>query len=580
MVFVGVDSMAGDRRKWWILSVTSLGALLSALNFSTLIIALPDLIRDLHATLLQAMWIMLSYMVAQTIMVLMAGSLADLFGRRKLYIFGMALFTIVSFAAGFAPNASWLIVLRVFQGISGAMVMANSTAIVADVFPKEELGRALGVNVMVVAVGQIIGPVLGGWLTTAFGWSWTFWFNVPFGIVAVLWALYVMGLREVGERRSRQIDVWGIITYVFTALGLLIALTWGAIQNWGSPVVWIGGIIFVVFLPLWMIIEIKHPQPLLHLPLFRNRAFSMGIISATLNSIARMAVMFMLIFYFQGAMGDTALEAGILSIPLAAGMLVVSPFSGWISDRLGVTAPTTGGLLITLIGLAGLALAIGLTTPYWQLAVWMAVIGVGSGFFNSPNSSSIMNSAGPKYRGEASGIRSLTTNSGMMLSIAFTIPIVTASIPHQAMLAIFSGTAVGLKGESSSLQGFIHGLQMAFWVMAGLMLIATIMSAMRGEKKRVDEALLRAVVLGIEARRILDIPEESRSKLDGEILHFATVQLQNALPQQTKGVHISAPVQNRAPRRAERPYPVEMDVHEPKRQVFHSSLSSHVVRKD
>ncbi len=475
--------MEGDRRKWWVLSVTSLGALLSALNFSTLIIALPDLIRELNASLLQAMWIMLSYMVAQTVMVLMAGSLADLFGRRKLYILGMALFTIVSLAAGFAPDAPWLIVLRVIQGISGAMVMANSTAIVADVFPKTELGRALGVNVMVVAVGQIIGPVLGGWLTTSFGWPWTFWFNVPFGVVAVLWGLYVMGFREVDERKSRKIDGWGIITYMLTALGLLIALTWGAIQNWNSSVVWIGGIVFVVFLPLWMVVEFRHPQPLLHLPLFRKRAFSMGIIAATLNAIARMAVMFMLIFYFQGAKGDSALQAGVLSIPLAAGMFVVSPFSGWTSDRFGVVLPTTGGLFITLIGLVGLATAMSLTTPYWQLALWMTVIGIGSGFFNSPNSSSIMNSAGAKYRGEASGIRSLTTNSGMMLSIAFTIPLVTASIPRQAMLAIFSGTEVGLKGATTSLQGFIFGLQVAFWVMAGLMLIATVMSALRGDEK-------------------------------------------------------------------------------------------------
>ncbi|PWI56906.1 MFS transporter [Sulfoacidibacillus thermotolerans] len=474
--------MQEERKKWWVLSVTSLGALLSALNFSTLIIALPDLIRSLHASLLQAMWIMLSYMVAQTVMVLMAGSLADLLGRRKLYISGMALFTLVSFVAGYAPTASWLIGLRILQGISGAMVMANSTAIVADVFPKAELGRALGINVMVVAVGQIIGPVLGGWLTTVFGWPWTFWFNVPFGIVAVLWALYVMGLREITERKGRKIDGWGIFTYVFAALGLLIALTWGAIQSWDSVVVLIGAIAFVVFLPLWLYVESRHPQPLLHLPLFRKRAFSIGIIAATLNAIARMAVMFMLIFYFQGAEGFNALQAGILSIPLAAGMLVVSPFSGWLSDRFGVTLPTTGGLLVTFIGLIGLALGLTLTTPYWQLALWMAIIGVGSGFFNSPNSSSIMNSAGAKFRGEASGIRSLTTNSGMMLSIAFTIPLVTASIPRQAMLAIFSGTEVGLKGAASSLQGFILGLQIAFWAMAILMLFATVMSALRGKE--------------------------------------------------------------------------------------------------
>jgi multidrug resistance protein len=185
-----------NSRKWWILSVTSLGSLLSALNFSTLIIALPDLLKGLHASLLQAMWVMLSYMVAQTVMVLMAGSLADRFGRKRLYIAGMLLFTVISLAAGFADNATLLILFRILQGIGGAMVMANSTAIVADAFPKEELGRALGINIMVVAVGQIIGPVLGGWLTTAYGWQWTFWFNVPFGIIGVVWGLRVMGVKD------------------------------------------------------------------------------------------------------------------------------------------------------------------------------------------------------------------------------------------------------------------------------------------------------------------------------------------------------------------------------------------------
>lgn len=475
--------MADHGRKWWILSVTSLGALLSALNFSTLIIALPYLIRGLHASLLQAMWIMLAYMVAQTVMVLMAGSLADLFGRRKLYIAGMAAFTVVSFAAGYAPTAPWLIFWRILQGVAGALVMANSTAIVAEAFPRKELGRALGINVMVVAVGQIIGPVLGGWLTTVYGWPWTFWFNVPFGVLAVVWGVLAMGFRDASAERGRRvIDTWGIATYVIAITGLLMALTWGAIQSWTNAVVWIGGLAFIVFFPAWIRIERRHPQPLLHIPLFRNRDFSLGMASATLNAIARMAVMFMLIFYFQGAKGDNALEAGILSIPLAVGMLVVSPLSGWLGDRFGVTAPATGGLFLTLVGLAGLAVDTSLSTPYWQLALWMTITGVGSGFFNSPNTSSVMNAAGPEYRGEASGIRSLTTNTGMMLSVAFTIPLITSSIPRQAMLAIFSGTEVGLSGATASLQGFMDGLHMAFWTMAILMLIATVVSGLRGRR--------------------------------------------------------------------------------------------------
>lgn len=476
-------------RKWWILSVTSLGALLSALNFSTLIIALPDLIKGMHASVLQAMWVMLAYMVAQTVAVLMAGSLADRFGRKRMYMWGMIIFTIFSFAAGFSSNAPMLIVFRILQGIGGAMVMANSTALVADAFPREELGRALGVNIMVVAVGQIIGPVLGGWLTTEYGWEWTFWFNVPFGIIAIAWGMWAMGMKDVkSTAAAKKFDFAGSVLYMIFMTGLLLGLTWGPIQTWNSPVVYISFLAFIIGFPLFIRTERRQASALLHLPLFKNVVFSLGIVTATLNGLARMGVMFMLIFYFQGALSYDALMAGILTIPLAAGMLVVSPVGGWLGDRFGETAPATVGIIFSFVGLVGLAMDTGLHTPYWQLAFWMTLMSIGSGLFNSPNSSSIMNAAGPKFRGEASGIRSMTANLGMMLSVAFTIPLVTRSIPREAMLAIFSGTQVGLANPDQSLAGFIHGLHTVFWVMAALMVIACVLSLMRAgrtEKRQV-----------------------------------------------------------------------------------------------
>ncbi len=462
-------------RKTWTRKVArscwrNTSTLLSALNFSTLIIALPDLMRGLHASVFQAMWIMLSYMVAQTIIVLMAGSVADRFGRKRLYFIGIVIFTIVSFLMGFLHDATWLIVFRAFQGIGGGMVMAISTALVADAFPKRELGRALGINVKVVAVGQIIGPVLGGWLTTYFGWQWAFWFNVPFGVAAILWAIWAMGFQDQNLIRERKkIDIWGYVTYLLGMTGFLLVCTWGPIQTWNSLVVWVSMGIFIISAPVFFIVEHKHKTPLLHLPLFSNRIFSLGILSATLNAVARMAILFLLIFYFQGAKGYDALTAGILSIPMAIGMMIVSPISGWLGDRYGEPLPASGGLFLTMIGLIGLAVTTNLHTPYWQLALWMVIAGIGSGLFNSPNSSSLMNAAGPKFRGEASGIRALTTNMGMMLSIAFIMPLLTNSIPHEEMLAIFSGTVVGIGGATdSSLQGFINGLHLVFWVMAGL----------------------------------------------------------------------------------------------------------------
>jgi EmrB/QacA subfamily drug resistance transporter len=473
-----------DPRRWWVLSVTSLGALLSSLNFSTLIIALPDLIRSLDSSLLAAVWVMMAYMVAQTVMVLMGGSLADRFGRRRLYIGGMALFTVVALVAGYSPNAGDLIVLRVIQGIGGAMVMANSTALVAEVFPRQELGRALGINVMVVAVGQIVGPVLGGWLTTDYGWSWTFWFNVPVGIVAVFWALWVFRGTSRETSQGREMDWAGMATYVVAVSGLLIGLSWGATQGWTVWPVYVSAGAFLVFTPIWLVIENQHPAPLLHLPLLRHRTFGLGALSASLNAIARMAVMFLLIFYFQGAQGDSALEAGLLLIPLAAGMLVVAPLSGWISDRFGATLPATGGIVLSMVGIAGLAVGLTLSTPYWVIALWMILTGLGSGFFNSPNSSSMMNAAGPLRRGEASGIRALTTNTGMMLSVAFTFILVSGAMPKTAMWAIFAGTASSIPDPAHALLLFMHALHEAFWVMVAVSAIAAVLSALRAEEAR------------------------------------------------------------------------------------------------
>jgi EmrB/QacA subfamily drug resistance transporter len=479
-----VERLEQSNRKWWILSVTSLGALLSALNFSTLIIALPDLIRGLHASMMQAMWIMLAYMVAMTLTALVAGSIADIIGRKRLYMFGIIFFTIVSLISGFAPSAAWLIVFRVLQGIGGAILMALSTAIVADAFPKNELGRALGVNITVVAIGQIIGPVLGGWLTTAYGWQWTFWFNVPFGIIAILWGLWAMGISRENTAKiaNRKFDGWGLLTYVLSISGLLLALTWGPLQSWSSPVVWVAAAAFVICLPIFIRIETKHPAALLHIPLLFNRRFSMGVYSASLNSLARMAIMFMLIFYYQGVLAYDALKAGILLIPLAIGMLVFAPISGWIGDRFGEVAPATTGLLISMVGLLGLLANSGAHSSYLIQAVWMTIISIGTGLFNSPNTGSVMNAAGPKYRGEASGILSMMTNLGMILSIAFAMPIITDNIPKDAMMAIFSGTMIGLNGGSSSMNGFITGLHIVFGVMAVLLLLAAILSYLRNSK--------------------------------------------------------------------------------------------------
>src|SRR5436305_2753605 len=221
--------------KWWALSCTSLGMLLATINSGTLIIALPDLERALHTTILQLVWVILAYMIASTVLVLTAGRLSDLFGRKTAYVSGFVVFALASLGAGFASGGTELILWRIVQGIGGAFLFANAAALVTDAFPREELGLAMGTNTMVAAVGLVLGPVLGGALVSI-SWHWVFWFNVPFAIAGSAWAAVV--LHEVtGRSEDRTFDFAGTVTFLIGLTGLVLGITKGGISGWGTPMV-------------------------------------------------------------------------------------------------------------------------------------------------------------------------------------------------------------------------------------------------------------------------------------------------------------------------------------------------------
>src|SRR3954453_14816733 len=221
--------------KWWVLSCTSLGMLLATVNSGTLIIALPDLERSLHTSLLQLVWVILAYMIASTVLVLKAGRLSDLFGRKEAYVGGFVVFAVASLGAGFSATGTELILWRILQGVGGAFLFANADALVTDAFPREQLGLAMGTNTMVAAVGLVLGPVLGGALVSI-DWQWVFWFNVPLGIAGAVWGGLV--LRELATRdEQRGLDLLGTLTFVVGLTGLVLGVSKGGLSGWGDPVV-------------------------------------------------------------------------------------------------------------------------------------------------------------------------------------------------------------------------------------------------------------------------------------------------------------------------------------------------------
>jgi EmrB/QacA subfamily drug resistance transporter len=463
-----------ENYKWWALSCTSLGMLLVATNSGTLIIALPDLERALGTSLLELVWVILAYMISSTVLVLTAGRLSDLFGRKTAFVSAFLIFAVASLGAGFAADGTQLIVWRVLQGIGGAFIFANGPALVTDAFPREQLGLAMGTNTMVAAIGLVLGPVLGGALV-AISWHWVFWFNVPLALAGAAWAAVV--LRELARPdATRGFDVLGTVTFVIGLTGLVYGISRGGISGWNDSLV-IGSLILAaILLPLFVWIEHRGKAPMLDLDIFRNRLFAAATGAAFINGLSRFALMFIFVFYYQGAQGDDPIIAGIKLAPMAIGMLIASPIAGIYADRHGSRSLAALGMLVTALGLA-LMTTLQSGTAYWQGGLWLFLVGIGSGMFNSPNTAAMMGTVPTARRGIAAGARTMVQNTGAVISIAFVLAIVTAAVPKPVLFKIFSGLSSGL--TSAQLDPFITNMHTALWVLAATSVVGAGVSMLR-----------------------------------------------------------------------------------------------------
>src|SRR5947209_12393813 len=448
--------------------------LLATINSGTLIIALPDLERALGTTLLQLVWVILAYMIASTVLVLTAGRLSDLFGRKKAYVAGFVVFGLASLGAGFSANGTELILWRIVQGIGGAFLFANAGALVTDAFPREQLGLAMGTNTMVAAIGLVLGPVLGGALV-GISWHWVFWFNVPLALAGSLWGGFV--LHELSKRdRVRGLDPLGTVTFVLGLTGLVYGISRGGLAGWSDPLTIAGLVAGVVLLPVFVLVEHGQRAPMLDLTIFQNRMFSAATGAAFINGLSRFALMFLFVFYFQGAQGDDPITAGIKLAPMAIGMLISSPAAGMWADRHGSRVLAAMGMVVSAVGLAAMT-TLEVHSPFWQSALWLFIVGIGSGMFNSPNTAAMMGTVPVQRRGIAAGARIMLQNTGAVISIAFVLAIVTAAVPKDVLFKIFSGLANGL--SQRALDPFIQNMHTALWVLAATSLVGAGVSLLR-----------------------------------------------------------------------------------------------------
>ncbi len=466
--------------KWIALSVTTIGALMAAIDGTIVILGLPQMLVQLHADLIEMIWVIMGYILVSTVFLLTFGRVADMLGRVRMYNLGFVIFTIGSALCGFSNSASQLIIFRLVQGAGAAMLMVNSVAILTEVFPPNERGRALGINAITWAAGGVLGPILGGLILSAGNWRWIFFINVPVGLFGAIWGY--LALKEQSEyRKGEKFDIPGALAFSLSLISILLALTLGIEYSWTSAPILALFAGFVIFLAVFIWWERRTASPVLDFSLFRDRIYNFSVLAAMMQSLALFAVNFLIVFYLQGVRGFDPLKAALLLIPLPLVTSVMAPLSGILSDRIGARLPATLGLLIQ-----GLALLwftrITDQTSYLVIAGGLVLMGLGGGLFFAPNTSAAMNSAPRQQLGVASATLSTFRQAGMVTSFALSLAVAAASLPKDVMFKLFVGTNVVLGSQVT--QSFVIGMHSAFVVSVGLIILAAAISFVRGKEDR------------------------------------------------------------------------------------------------
>lgn len=476
------------RNKSEILAVLVVGVLMSAIDITIVILALPTIDSGLHSGIALSIWVIMAYILVMTVLSTQVGKLGDKFGRAKLFNYGLGIFVVGSALCGLSPDIYALIGFRALQAVGGALIGTSSSAVVSDNFEPHERGKAFGFTSLGWNLGSIFGIFLGGLLATI-NWRLIFLINVPIGIV--LLPISIRKLRDVKESIKERFDILGSLILAAGLFALTIAAVYSIYSGIGLPsLVMISAsiLLFIAFIIRERMIRFG----IIDFGIFKNRIFTFSVLSSMLQFTASFSVLFVLILYLQGVRALNPFIASIFLLPGYAMGAIFGPKMGRVSDRIGARVPATLGLIAILGGYILYIIFVSATSPLYFVALITLLTGIGSGTFYPANISAIMANAPHDKYGMASGVNRMLGNVGMILSFAIALTVMSASIPRADALSVFLGTEIG--GLPSSVTApFMNGLHTALIASAIMLVACIIMSAFRGHENRQEISKIKRI---------------------------------------------------------------------------------------
>jgi len=484
------NDQASQSRKWLSFIAIALGTFISYLDSSIVNIALPTLARHFQADIALINWVVTSYLLMITGLVIIWGRLADMYGRKRLYIFGLTVFTTCSILCGVAPNIWSLIIFRCIQGVGAAALLANGAALVTETFPPSERGKAMGMLGSVLAVAVIVGPLLGGFLTDQIGWRAIFYVSVAPGIAGIILAARVLPQKAVAKH-GESFDLAGAIT-LFAFLSCLLFLTSTLSKpQWQLSIFLPLLVATTAFLTLFVVNEKNREHALLDLSIFRRPGFSAAALSSFLSFWAISSISFLLPFYFDRVLLLDATMSGVLLAPVPIVLVVVAPLGGYLADRFGVRAICTIGASINGLGLLFLS-SLDMQTSLLGVVMRLIPFGLGMGLFQPPNNSAMLGAVPVNRLGIVSGMISALKNLGSMTGVAVTSLVLTVT-----QLTVMNRLAdLGVAGGLAERQSFVTAVRLMALLSAGICLVVALTSFLRGDSQANKESKDLAAVEG------------------------------------------------------------------------------------